>query len=336
MSLQISLYSPEAFKGDEGASIIFEITNTSSRPVHVLEWYTPLEGLRSPCLAVTVEKKAVAYDGIKVKRGTPTAENFIVIAPGESVSNKVNLDESYNLPLRGNVRVSFDASQLVAADLSNSAKTAALFPEARKRKMKKIDIVGCNFRLQRSAKKVSTIGMQLRTMEKAGPRIRGTAKDPLTEGMSDDEKRKMKAAHVKGHTLATNSKAALANDAKYKKWFGAHTAARLATAKGVYTKVVDGLESKQFTYVNNGPLCRANDIAYTSDGSDKIWICQAFWTLPATGQDSQAGTVVHEHSHTSAKTNDHKYGTPDCIQLAKDDPDKAIDNADNFEYYSET
>jgi peptidyl-Lys metalloendopeptidase len=69
----------------------------------------------------------------------------------------------------------------------------------------------------------------------------------------------------------------------------------------------------------------------------EIFVCKAFWTAPATGTDSKAGTLVHEMSHfnVTAGTDDHVYGQTAAKSLAASDPDAAIDNADNHEYFAE-
>jgi len=57
----------------------------------------------------------------------------------------------------------------------------------------------------------------------------------------------------------------------------------------------------------------------------------------ANGTDSKSGTLCHEMSHFNSvgATKDHVYGTSNSNALAKADPDKALTNADNFEYYCE-
>lgn len=58
---------------------------------------------------------------------------------------------------------------------------------------------------------------------------------------------------------------------------------------------------------------------------------------PDTGQDSRAGTLVHELSHFDdvGGTKDVVYGADDAKNLAKKKPADAQKNADNFEYYME-
>jgi peptidyl-Lys metalloendopeptidase len=62
-----------------------------------------------------------------------------------------------------------------------------------------------------------------------------------------------------------------------------------------------------------------------------------FWETERTGRDTQGGVIVHEASHYDAGggTDDHEYGEVPALDLAKDDPEKARNNADNIEYYCE-
>jgi peptidyl-Lys metalloendopeptidase len=62
-----------------------------------------------------------------------------------------------------------------------------------------------------------------------------------------------------------------------------------------------------------------------------------FWKSERTGSDNQGGVILHATSHYVAggDTDDHVYGRSDAKQLAKDDPDKAQNNADNMEYWAE-
>lgn len=73
------------------------------------------------------------------------------------------------------------------------------------------------------------------------------------------------------------------------------------------------------------------------DDDSKMWLGTAFWDAPAKGDNSKAGTIVHETSHydTQSGTQDHVYGHKDARDLAKKDPATAKNNADNMEYYIE-
>jgi peptidyl-Lys metalloendopeptidase len=68
-----------------------------------------------------------------------------------------------------------------------------------------------------------------------------------------------------------------------------------------------------------------------------VHLCNAFWSAPATGTDSKAGTLIHETSHFSvvAGTQDYAYGQSACKSLAISNPTKATNNADSHEYFAE-
>jgi hypothetical protein len=57
--------------------------------------------------------------------------------------------------------------------------------------------------------------------------------------------------------------------------------------------------------------------------------------IPPAGIDSQYGTLIHELSPEKANTDDWAYGEPACKNLAQNDPDKAIQNADSHQFYAE-
>ena len=69
----------------------------------------------------------------------------------------------------------------------------------------------------------------------------------------------------------------------------------------------------------------------------KIYLGRVYWTAPAAGTDSQAGTLIHEMSHFTnvAGTDDVVYGQTGAKSLAISNPDAAITNADSHEYFAE-
>ncbi|HEX8249770.1 MAG TPA: M35 family metallo-endopeptidase, partial [Pyrinomonadaceae bacterium] len=84
--------------------------------------------------------------------------------------------------------------------------------------------------------------------------------------------------------------------------------------------------------------CKKRYYAYVyANQPYNIYICSVFWQAPATGTDSKAGTLIHETSHFTivAGTEDWVYGQSGAKNLAVSDPNKAVDNADNHEYFAE-
>ena len=124
---------------------------------------------------------------------------------------------------------------------------------------------------------------------------------------------------------------------RYTTWFGAYTSNRYGTAQQHFTAIDAALDQSngQIT-INCG--CNQNYYAYVYPTQPyQIYVCRAFWSAPLAGTDSKGGTLIHETSHFNnvAGTDDIVYGQSGAKNLAASDPDGALDNADNHEYFAE-
>jgi uncharacterized Zn-binding protein involved in type VI secretion len=140
-----------------------------------------------------------------------------------------------------------------------------------------------------------------------------------------------------------------AKDAKTKalakKWFGDDSDATLQQMQTRVEKSIAKLDS--FTDDNFVPAEAGQEdcFAYVyPNKNDKLYLGDDFWSAPATGPDSKAGTLIHETSHYNSVggTDDvtmadgsTAYGKASCEKLAKENPAGAKNNADSFEYFVE-
>ena len=78
---------------------------------------------------------------------------------------------------------------------------------------------------------------------------------------------------------------------RYATWFGNYTASRHATVLDHFTKI----SSNNFSTFSYDCTCTNSSFAYVNPGNfGMVYLCNSFWTAPATGTDSKAGTLVHE------------------------------------------
>jgi hypothetical protein len=68
---------------------------------------------------------------------------------------------------------------------------------------------------------------------------------------------------------------------------------------------------------------------------DTAWNKAPLFSPPKMPGNSMFQTLVHEITHLLLDTNDHAYGVPSALNLAKSSPNKAKDNADNWGYFVE-
>ncbi len=114
----------------------------------------------------------------------------------------------------------------------------------------------------------------------------------------------------------------------------------LAQAKANYSKVKENFVKIHSAFLSGTLIldCQIGTgyaYVHTNDGVNKIYFENLFWTAPLTGRNSKGGTIVHEISHETVNTSDYGYGIKNALGFAQNNPTKAIDNADNYEFYAE-
>ena len=77
--------------------------------------------------------------------------------------------------------------------------------------------------------------------------------------------------------------------------------------------------------------------AYTYKGSTTVYLCPAYHNYAvyckSSGDPTKEGILAHEWTHALARTDDNAYGATNNKNLAKSNPDKAVNNADTYEYW---
>jgi peptidyl-Lys metalloendopeptidase len=106
-SLNCSMGVRERLAVGEPVELLFRLSNSTSQPLYVLTWHTPLEGLLNRCLRVTRDGAELAYRGEMMKRGAPVASSYVTLAPGASVEAKVELSQAYDFKVPGKYRIEF-------------------------------------------------------------------------------------------------------------------------------------------------------------------------------------------------------------------------------------
>ena len=288
----------------------------------------------APAFSVTRDGRELPYHGRMVKFGPPRAEDYMILAPGESRTVTVNLGEVYDFGLAGAYRVRLDTGVLGTA----TALPLSQIGQDR----------GWGGRLASNEIGVAVEARAVRgfvspsALESAGG-WEVTAGGVVYSGCGVVEQTQVDAALTKAcdeATFATNIAAASLGTPTpwYVTWYGAYDLTRATTVLGNWGNIGNALcGTKPDTIVCHGADCSAGDFAYTYpvDHPNTIYLCDGFWSAGSLGWDSRPGTIIHEMSHLKAGTQDHAYGRDACKTLATNDPASAIENADSYEYFAE-
>lgn len=303
----------------EGARLHFSVTNTAGHDIAVLRYTTPLGGFESNLFAVTRDGQPVPYIGRMVLRLGPTAEDWITLSPGETIEAMVDLSEAYDMRRGGTYAIAFRhpvGVRTLDADIEQMAGE--------------------------SVRSHALAEVESNTIEVFvdGPAEVEVEQAPLPEfgysGCTSSQQSSLSSARTAGGNLAAKSYNQLAGtsgstNTLYKTWFGTYTSSRYSLVKNGYYNIYYAF-GKTWNYTCTS--CESGVIAYVYPSRTYyVWICPSFFNYSSTQRGS---FLLHEASHWTAilGTDDYTYGYTNCQNLAKTSPSKAVDNADNYRYFS--
>jgi peptidyl-Lys metalloendopeptidase len=312
----------------------FTARNTSSSTIDVLSRDLPRARQSAAVLTVTRDGVPVPYRGKMVKYGAPTAADYTRIPAAGTYAVTMDLAADYDLSTPGTYTVALASTQ-VHVRRGATATPADTVPVRVGR-----GTVRTNTGIRGSAVP-SDLSAAPTTTERI-PTVTGFAVTVVYRGCSSSQKTAVKQAVSDAAQFSANANTWVASHPSgggvYATWFGAYNSSRFAHVSSEYSHVSSELTSKTVTL---DCATGANDSAYAyvyPDAPYTIYLCQAYWPAPARGYDSKAGTLIHESSHFTVNggTDDHVYGRTAAKQLAKSNPANAVDNADNYEYFTES
>ncbi len=302
-------------RASENVNINVQFTNAGLAAVTLPQWLLDADDVDRSFLKVTRDGTAVPYLAALVKRAAPTAEELIVLSPGETLSVSYELSSAFDLSEGGVYQVSFTAaSQNAATSLIQASDSIS---------------VGVEMNPFRDL-----------TTSVDYSKAAGAGGISYTGRCTASEKASLVSALTAAGNYADASVAYLAGTPsatpRYTTWFGSLSTNNWNTVKAHYTSIKTVFDTQPIVF--DCSCNKKNTYAYVYPSQPyKIYLCGAFWKAPMTGTDSKGGTLVHETSHFTAVagTQDYAYGQAAAKSLALSNPAQAIMNADSHEYFAE-
>jgi peptidyl-Lys metalloendopeptidase len=318
------------YRAADRLTLKYTISNTSDRSINILKWNTPLEGINADIFNVLSKNEPVIYIGKTIKRGKPQPEDYATLKPKEVISGEINLGEAYYISNSGDYSIELNTMVLDIGYDSPEQLIARKILDSRSLSSNKITI-----RLIEDK--------NLPKLEALYPKEDASPKTPSFVGCSQSQKDILQNALSNAQLYSLGSYLALLNAPANKRstadryiyWFGTYSASNYNVVSNHFDAIYKALTQQTITFHCD---CNENYYAYVYPTKPyDIYLCKLFWSAPATGTDSQFGTLIHEVSHFNvvASTHDYVYGQTGARNLAVSDPSKAINNADNHEYFSE-
>jgi len=308
----LNISFPKAKQTNDGI-LTLSLTNSSSTDIKILKWNTPFEAILSADIFhLEYKHKHIAYIGRRVKRSKPTTKDYITLQAGESRVIHIDLSKYYAMQEQGTYTVSYKGYLEFKSLIDN--KSSKLFTTTPN----------------------MTIYYTPRTKKVSYQKVTGDF-----SGCSYSERLILDDAHDNAILMAReslntiNASSANISADRYHTWFGSKDFQRHATVKSHLNNIYQALDTEKITFDCS---CQEDVYAYVYDTEPyKMYICNSFWSASTTGIDSQSGTIIHEMAHFNiiANTEDYAYGQTNAKILAISNPNNAIFNSDNHEYFAE-
>jgi peptidyl-Lys metalloendopeptidase len=331
--LTTTLEAQNSFVG-AADDVVVRITyrNDSAEDLFLVRWQTALSGVNENLFDVRVDGKPVAYTGRLYKRATPRAEDYVRVPAGGSLSADVELSSVYDISRTGEYSIRYH----VAARGDQRGDNA----KSDSRNVAALDSNPVLLAVERNEQAIDAV----EALVQANEAVQGEkALTPSYVSCSTTRQSQLVTALNNAQGLAQRSRdylnavptASRSTDSNYKTWFGTYSSSNYSSVTNDYVNIYSAMSTKAFVF-----YCDCTDSSYAfvyANQPYKVHLCNAFWSAPATGTDSKAGTLVHETSHFSvvAGTQDYAYGQSACRSLAISNPTRAIHNADSHEYFAE-
>jgi peptidyl-Lys metalloendopeptidase len=286
------------------------LTNVSGHAVKLLKWTTPVDGIEEALFEVTRDGAAVEYIGLHAKRAAPTEADYVQLAAGESLTRTVSLGSAYDFSQTGSYSLRYMGEEH-EGPTQFASNTVTMWVEGRPNVLP----------AESGERVVSASGLSYTNCT-------STQQSTISSAVSA-------AKSMSSNSLSYLTNTTPGNTSRYKTWFGTYSSTNWSTAKSHFAAINDAFNTKSVVVDCS---CKQSYYAYVYPTQPyKIYVCNAFWSAPMTGTDSKGGTLVHEMSHFNvvAATDDHAYGQTAAKNLAVSSPTKALDNADNHEYFAE-
>ena len=236
VAARLEALRPSVGRGDD-VLVRLTLTNTSGVAQHVLRWRTPLDGVRSSLFEVRRDGQPVPYLGIEVKRPAPQAADFVLIEPGASLTQTVELSALYEMHITGAYTVRYNSPAAPLPGLGLHAVTGELASSP-----VSIWVEG---RLPRGAKSAPAL------VPPPAPAQESAAGSLAFSQCSNAQQEQVAAAVDAGRAMAVDGHAYLtsgqAYGPRYTTWFGAPDAQRGAKAIAHFAAIRDAFETRPLT-----------------------------------------------------------------------------------------
>jgi hypothetical protein len=105
-STELSCQFQASARPDGQVVLHFKLSNNGKRGLHLLRWGSPFEGAWfGPFVKARAAQGELVFQGAMRKRGDPSAEDYLHLPAGQSLSAELTLNDAFTLPPTGTLHL---------------------------------------------------------------------------------------------------------------------------------------------------------------------------------------------------------------------------------------
>lgn len=171
------------------------------------------------------------------------------------------------------------------------------------------------------------------------------------QGCTKHEEEVATTAITGARDMITRASARVGDTEEYTRWFGPYRQQQAEQLRSNMKSIDRALTSRELMLMCPDigmEGCDLGTFAYVyPDRPYRVHLCAAFFNMPSSvalvpslmayDSGTREGTIIHEVSHfeRTAGTDDICYNRSECRRMTLRDPDSALQNADNYQYFTE-
>lgn len=310
----------------------FSIINHTNYSIWFSRRNTPFDNYLNDCFCIKLNNHVnLIFDGLLVKRFEESEIDIIQLLPRSKLFKKIYLSDSYKFTYSGKYVVEYITDKFRYSIDNNNILSHCDFPSIQ------IQVINNPFVFELSNKFLSlpTLGDKNRKPDDCIP-------GQIKFKYSKPEEEEILTKLTKDIIDISQNQFNLSNIELYEKWFGVYEEINSVKVNNNFDLIFNEIKKQCTTYV------MYHDIAYDNEGKpidryahayfddNKVYLYPAFWKKAGdTGENTKIGILIHEFSHIKCNTFDDVDKRNDALLLAKTNPTKAIQQANNYEFYFE-
>lgn len=330
------------YRLDEEISVTVNIKNITGKTYFLKRTGTPFSRRHNDCFNIFIDEERLPYDSIMAKVMDAGIQDFMRIGPRETKKVEIALAQRYNFPKPGKYHINIDGSYCFTGNPAGGK----IFAE-------RVKGTAITVRIEDGNGIYPTRGMTARLYRGSKERTVSDVDFPepnvelkpgnYPEGFDKKFKNMVCLAHYELIHYLQHCVLEMECDPgermmnyHYRMVFGKYDRKRYLKVQKNLENILNAMKHQVISYMYDP---HEDCCAYMYPGSQMVYLCEWFINkAELSGTDSRLGAILHELTHVFAKTEDYNntYGREQCLELAKREPDKAIINADNYEFYVES